>query len=478
MDAYLIQKETLTAWADGMRKLTGTTDEMTPVEMNAILEAGDEDFIPSNIADGVQIFGVTGTRPHHTDSMLLSVSSNLQTGSVTATNGTDTVTGTLSNGEVFLSVPSDGTWRVNGTSGDRVADEGTGSLKGADNVKLIFFEATVGCYVMGDVSTTVTCTNGTKTYTSTGTGAHYFTVYERGTWTVSCTIDGQEWTYNAGVQTHKARYIEIFNGEVQPVLNDNDWTTISVLSSSSLAANYFAVGDTKEIVINGTVGLTTFSNLSIWAFILGFDHNPTYEGEGTIHFQIGKSAQTSGKNLCLIDSKYNSYISNTAGYFNMNYTNSNSGGWNASKMRTVLLGSNYLPSEPLEGSLLAALPVELRGVMRGCTKYSDNTGGGKDTASYVTATTDYLWLLSEWEVQGARTYANSAEQNYQQRYAYYANGNSRVFYRHSANTSTAPWWLRSTRATASSNFCYVTPNGGANPSNAYYCYGVAPAFCV
>lgn len=53
MDAYLIQKDTLTAWADGMRKLTGTTEQMTPVEMNAILEEGDEDFIPSNIAEGV-----------------------------------------------------------------------------------------------------------------------------------------------------------------------------------------------------------------------------------------------------------------------------------------------------------------------------------------------------------------------------------------------------------------------------------------
>ena len=162
----------------------------------------------------------------------------------------------------------------------------------------------------------------------------------------------------------------------------------------------------------------------------------------------------------------------------MNYTSSNSGGWNASKMRTVLLGSNYLPSEPLEGSLLAALPVELRGVMRGCTKYSDNTGGGSNTASYVTATTDYLWLLSEWEVQGARSYANSAEQNYQQRYDYYANGNSRVFYRHSANTSTANWWLRSAYATYSNFFCAVTTSGGANAYHASNCIGVAPAFCV
>lgn len=447
--------------------------------LSSVIIEGDENLVPSNIPSGVEIFGITGTRPHSTENCMITISSNMSSGSVTATNGTDTATGTIANGECILQVPSDGVWTINGsTSGHPGAQATSQRLKASDSVTLTFFEAIVGCYIMNDASATVTCTNGTTTYTSTGTGAHYFTVYERGTWTVSATIDGQEWTYNANVQTHKAKYIEIFNGAPDATLDNNSWSLISVISSTGLAANYWAVGDTKEITINGIVGKTTFDNLSIWALILGFNHNPTYEGESSIHFQIGKSAQTSGKNLCLIDSKYPSYISNTAGYFNMNYTTYNSGGWNASKMRTVLLGSNYLPSEPLEGSLLAALPAELRGVMRGCTKYSDNTGGGTDTASYVTATTDYLWLLAEYEVFGARDSANSAEQNYQQRYDYYANGNSRVFYRHSSNATTAKWWLRSVVTEYSSVFCTVGTNGNADSGSSYYSYGVAPAFCV
>lgn len=150
MSNYLISGDTLTALADGVRSITGTDSQMKPSEMVEVLMAGDEDLIPSNIAAGVEIFGMTGTRPHYTENMMLSISSNVATGEITATNGTDTVTGTLSNGEVFLTVPSDGTWTVNGTSGDRVADENTGSLKGADNVNLIFFEATVGCYIMND----------------------------------------------------------------------------------------------------------------------------------------------------------------------------------------------------------------------------------------------------------------------------------------------------------------------------------------
>ena len=260
-------------------------------------------------------------------------------------------------------------------------------------------------------------------------------------------------------------------------LDEYTWAEIFEISSSGQASNYFAVGDAKEITINGTVGQTTFSSLSVWAFIIGFDHNSTYEGSNTIHFQIGKTAQTSGTDICLIDAKYNS-SSSSSGYFNMNTSNTNSGGWKSSKMRTTLLGNSNTPTSPLSGSLIAALPSDLRAVMKGVTKYSDNTGGGSDTASYVTSTTDYLWLLAEWEVFGSRSYTNSAEQNYQQQYSYYANGNSKVKYRHSATSRTAYWWLRSVNASYSSYFCYVFTSGVASSSSANSSIGVAPAFCV
>lgn len=269
-----------------------------------------------------------------------------------------------------------------------------------------------------------------------------------------------------------------FGADVSPVLNDNDWATISAVSQSGQASNYWSVGDTKQITINGKVGQTTFSNLSVRAFILGFNHNSGYEGSNTIHFQIGKTAQTGGKDICLIDAKYNSSVSSTAGYFSINTSDTSYGGWKSSKMRTTLLGNSNTPTTPLSGSLIAALPSDLRAVMKGVTKYSDNTGGGSNTASYVTATTDYLWLLAEWEVFGTRKNANSAERNYQAQYAYYANGNSKVKYRHSNTSSTAAWWLRSVFATYSGIFCDVLASGSAGYSSVYHSYGVAPAFCV
>ena len=113
-----------------------------------------------------------------------------------------------------------------------------------------------------------------------------------------------------------------------------------------------------------------------------------------------------------------------------------------------------------------------------CTKYSDNRGGGSNTASYVTATQDKIWLLSEFEVHGSRSYANSAEQNYQKQYDYYKNGNSKVKYKHNATGLACIWWLRSVNATISNGFCYVYTDGSAGSYSAYWSYGFAPGFKV
>ena len=112
--------------------------------------------------------------------------------------------------------------------------------------------------------------------------------------------------------------------------------------------------------------------------------------------------------------------------------------------------------------------------MKPITKYSDNTGGGNNTASYVTSTTDYLPLLSEFEYHGARTYANSAEQNFQQQYAYYQAGNSKVHYKHNATGTAANAWCRSVNSGNSNNFCLVNTDGSANNNNANNSWALAP----
>lgn len=259
-----------------------------------------------------------------------------------------------------------------------------------------------------------------------------------------------------------------------PVLNENTWAQIRKASDAGIASNLWSVGDTKTITINGTVGVEPFSNLSIDAFILGFDHNASVEGSNRIHFQIGK---INGVDVCLCDANYNSNQSASVS-FTMNTSNTNSGGWNNSHMRKTVLGSDKAPISPTANTLLAALPSDLRAVMKAITKYTDNTGGGSDTASYVTTTTDYLPLLSEFEVHGARTYANSAEQNYQKRYDYYKAGNSKIKNKHNATTTVVFWWLRSPYATSATVFCLVEGNGLAYYLAANFSFGVAPIFAV
>mgnify|MGYP002569762981 CR=1 FL=1 len=262
---------------------------------------------------------------------------------------------------------------------------------------------------------------------------------------------------------------------ISNTLASNSWATIRAVSDAGKGSNYWSVGDAKGITINGKVGATTISNLAISVFILGFNHNASREGSNRIHFQIGK---INGTLVGLVDGNYSNYTS-TTGAFTMNTSNTNSGGWNNSHMRKTVLGSNSASAtSPTANTLLAALPADLRAVMKPATKYSDNTGGGSDAASYVTSTTDLLPLLSEFEYHGARSYANSAEKNYQAQYDYYRAGNSKVHYRHNATGTAAGAWCRSVNSGYYYLFCLVTTDGSAYNSSAYYSWALAPCFFV
>lgn len=260
---------------------------------------------------------------------------------------------------------------------------------------------------------------------------------------------------------------------VSKTLSSNSWAVIKAVSDAGQGANYWSVGDTKRITLNGKVGAYTFSNFNVDVFILGFNHNSSKEGSNRIHFQIGK---VSGKAVALCDSQYNG--SGSSAMFHMNSSDSNSGGWNGSYMRKTLLGNSNTPDSTLENSLMAALPSDLLAVMKTVTKYTDNTGGGSNSSGNVTATADYLFLLAEFEVFGTRYWANQYEQNSQKQYDYYKAGNSRVAYNHSAVSTAVWWWLRSARYDYSDIFCDVGTDGSYYLGNAYYSAGLRPGFAV
>lgn len=295
--------------------------------------------------------------------------------------------------------------------------------------------------------------------------------------TVSCTAGTNYTAPSSQSVTVEAKF-------VSSVLNENDWSVIKSVADASQGANYWAVGDRKAVTVNGTVG-TQAINGTYYVYILGFDHNSSREGTG-ITFGTFKTALSGGTDICLVDSHYNDYSTGGQKWFNMNHSsNTNSGGWKGCDLRYDVLGSTNsnnndagttTATSPVSGTLMAALPSDLRAVMKPMNIYTDNTGGGSNTASYVTKSVDYLPLLAEYEIFGTRSYANSAEQNYQAQYQYYKNGNSKVKYRHSSTSSTAYWWERSPYG--SNGFCAVSTNGYADGSNARFSYGLAPAFRV
>lgn len=257
-----------------------------------------------------------------------------------------------------------------------------------------------------------------------------------------------------------------------PVLENNTWEEISAASAAGAGASLWAIGDTHSLTINGQVGTQTFNDYATFIFIIGFNHNAAVEGEG-ITFQGFKSAGSGGRDLCLVGPNYGNVVSATND-FCMNGNGSNSGGWNGCNMRNVLLGSQNA-SSPASNSLMAALPAELRAVLRPMTVWTNNSSGNSNVAS---ATTDYLPLLAEFEIFGATTYSCSAEAQHQQQYTYYASGNSKVKYRHNSTGSTAVWWERSPYSGNTSRFCRVVADGDAGHNVANYSCGVAPALRI
>ena len=318
---------------------------------------------------------------------------------------------------------------------------------------------------------TITATSNAPTVASVSVSGGVVTVTAKGKGSATITVSVAAGT-NHTAPANKTCSVEVTLPT--KVLNDNSWATIREVSSAGLGANYWAVGDVKEIKINGKVGNTTFSNLAVNVFILGFNHNSAREGGNKIHFQIGKIGSAA---VALCDSKYNTNISGT-GYFSWNTSNTNSGGWNACYKRKTLYGNDGTPTSPLANSLMAALPSDLRAVMQPVTKYTDNTGNASNSSGNVTTTTDYLFDLSEFEVFGTRSYANQYEQNYQAQYDYYKAGNTKIANNHTAVTTAVWWGLRSPNCYNGNGFVIVWADGGTGYNGAASSGGLRPGFAA
>ena len=191
------------------------------------------------------------------------------------------------------------------------------------------------------------------------------------------------------------------------------WDEISEIANSGKAKNYFAIGDMKEIILDGIVGDTEFSNCPISVFIIGFDHNPEIEGYNKIHFKLGivKYNATTNREVALEQK------SGATMPFALNSVNE-AVEYRDSYLRKTILGSDVADaSSPKENTLLAALPLGLRTALKKTPK-SMNVGGHFRNEPDKVAN-EYLWVLSQKEYLGTE---NSYEKNYptlDARYEYY-----------------------------------------------------------
>ena len=280
-------------------------------------------------------------------------------------------------------------------------------------------------------------------------------------------------------------------------LETASWAKISEISAAGTGANYFAVGDTKSIVFDGFIDVTKFDKQTKYVFILGFDHNSEIEGKG---ISFGCFKHNRGDYLVSTNIGYNTVKEDGTKTANMNHWGkSNRGGWAACDLRYDILGStDVAPNDygskksassvgydasdtcatnPAFGTFMNCLPAELRAVMKPITKWTNNNGGSQEDAA-VTATIDYLPLMSAIEVKGAAYKGNEYEKNYQKQYDYFASGGSAISDREVIGGSPRVWWTRTPVTGYITEFNQITDTGQALYCSASSSNGLIPVFLV
>ena len=223
-----------------------------------------------------------------------------------------------------------------------------------------------------------------------------------------------------------------------PILANNTWKEISEIARDGTASELWNIGDQTTIIVNGVTYLVD---------IIGFDHDTVTD---PITYGREKAGITFQLHDCLVDE------------YNLNNSNTNSGGWGDSVMRNT-----HMPA------LLNQLTPDLQKVIVPVDKTTLNGGNTTD----IGTVSDSLFLLSEIEICGEVKNTREGEGS---QYKYYNNWQEDyTCAKKTIDGQAAFWWLRSPVKGYHNAFLQVHENGymqvSAAPSVAQ---GVAFAFCV
>ena len=244
-------------------------------------------------------------------------------------------------------------------------------------------------------------------------------------------------SYTNGLNGLEADVISLFSAAISNNSAITNETSVVYLDNGNMHRKV-SVGDQVTLSLNGTN----------YAFdVIGFNHDTlttaTAYGANTATGKAGITFQ-------MHDLFATTYV--------MNGSNTNSGGWKNSAMRTSTMAT-----------MKGYLPDDWEAIIKPVNKAS-GTGGGSSSGTETVS--DSCFLLAEIEIFGSTTYSVSGEGT---QYAYYKAGNSKV---KNEGGSARGWWERSSYFGNSAHFCQVTSTGGADVNAAGSSSGVAFGFCV
>ena len=244
-------------------------------------------------------------------------------------------------------------------------------------------------------------------------------------------------SYTNGLNGLEADVISMFSAAISNNSDITNGTSVIYLDNGDIHRKV-SIGDQVTLSLNGTN----------YAFdVIGFNHDTLTDTTA-----YGASTETGKAGMTL---QMHGLFSTT---YKMNSSNTNSGGWKSSAMRTSTMAT-------MKGYLPAAWQTAIKPVNK-----VSGTGGGSTSGTETVS--DSCFLLSEIEVFGRTKHSVSGEGT---QYAYYKAGNSNV-----KNNSGSPniWWMRSHRSGEKGQFCNVSKTGKVSANYANHREGVAFGFCV
>ena len=174
--------------------------------------------------------------------------------------------------------------------------------------------------------------------------------------------------------------------------NLSTWSQVKTIVQAGWADDWWDVGDTFPVILNGSMGRLRFSNFECKAFIIGFDHDSAFElnninGGSTVTFQFAKLNDGTAVTFDIFDDSHLPY--NSGGTLN----------WSNSNLRSMC------------GSLYNACPSDLKNAIKPVRKkythvinYMDDWNRQYSKTETATSNSEQIFCLSESEYTGSSKY--------------------------------------------------------------------------